>query len=133
MTFIDQIEFWHWLIAAVVLITLEMMVMPAVYFLWMGIAAGLVGVLMMALREIWVRFITRSSFRTLDEIPLSNQTLPWYVFFLFPLILLHHLAFYFLEAFGFHNFWYTLLKAFSSAIYTFVLSFLITIVFYKEK
>ena len=52
MTFIDQIEFWHWLIAAVVLITLEMMVMPAVYFLWMGIAAGLVGVLMMALPQL---------------------------------------------------------------------------------
>ena len=49
MPFIDQIQFWHWLIAAVILITLEMVVLPAVYFLWMGIAAGIVGVLMMAI------------------------------------------------------------------------------------
>ncbi|NKB35941.1 MAG: NfeD family protein [Gammaproteobacteria bacterium] len=49
MAFIEQIQFWHWLIAAVVLITLEMVVLPAVYFLWMGIAAGIVGVLMMAI------------------------------------------------------------------------------------
>ena len=52
MGWIEQIEFWHWLIAAVVLITLEMMVMPAVYFLWMGISAGIVGVLMMALPKL---------------------------------------------------------------------------------
>ncbi len=49
MPFIEQIQFWHWLIAAVLLITLEMVVLPAVYFLWMGIAAGIVGVLMMAM------------------------------------------------------------------------------------
>ena len=47
MGFIDQIEFWHWFIAAVVLITLEMVVLPAVVFLWMGIATGVVGLLLM--------------------------------------------------------------------------------------
>ncbi len=47
MDLISQIEFWHWFIAAVVLITLEMVVLPAVYFLWMGIAAGVVGFLLM--------------------------------------------------------------------------------------
>ena len=52
MGWIDQIEFWHWLIAAVVLITLEMVVMPAVFFLWMGISAGVVGLLMMGLPQL---------------------------------------------------------------------------------
>ncbi len=47
MGWIDQIEFWHWFIATVVLITLEMVVLPAVFFLWMGIAAGVVGLLLM--------------------------------------------------------------------------------------
>ena len=52
MGWIDQIEFWHWLIAAVVLITLEMVVMPAVFFLWMGISAGIVGLLMIGLPQL---------------------------------------------------------------------------------
>ncbi len=47
MAWTSQIEFWHWFIAAVVLITLEMVVLPAVFFLWMGIAAGVVGLLLM--------------------------------------------------------------------------------------
>lgn len=47
MVWITQIEFWHWFIAAIVLITLEMVVLPAVFFLWMGIAAGVVGLLLM--------------------------------------------------------------------------------------
>ena len=41
MDWLGELQFWHWWIAAMVLITLEMMVLPAVYFLWMGISAGL--------------------------------------------------------------------------------------------
>jgi inner membrane protein len=42
MEWLDQIEFWHWLIAAVVMIIIEM-ILPAAYFLWMGISAFVVG------------------------------------------------------------------------------------------
>jgi inner membrane protein len=44
MEWLDQIEFWYWLIAAVVMIIIEM-VLPAAYFLWMGISAFVVGLL----------------------------------------------------------------------------------------
>lgn len=44
MEWLDQIEFWHWLIAAVVMIIIEM-ILPAAYFLWMGISAFVVGLL----------------------------------------------------------------------------------------
>lgn len=47
MEWMADIQFWHWFIAATVLITLEMVVLPAVFFLWMGISAGLVGLLLM--------------------------------------------------------------------------------------
>ena len=47
MDWLGELQFWHWLIAAIVLITLEMVVLPAVYFLWMGISAGIVGLLLM--------------------------------------------------------------------------------------
>ena len=45
MEWLDQIEFWHWLVAAVVMIIIEM-VLPAAYFLWMGISAFVVGLLL---------------------------------------------------------------------------------------
>lgn len=44
MEWLNQIEFWYWLIAAVVMIILEM-VLPLAYFLWMGISAFIVGLL----------------------------------------------------------------------------------------
>jgi len=43
MTIFDDITFWHWLIAGVILIALEMAA-PGVVFMWVGIAAILTGV-----------------------------------------------------------------------------------------
>ena len=40
-----QIEFWYWLVAAVIMIVVEML-LPAAYFLWMGISAFIVGLLL---------------------------------------------------------------------------------------
>jgi membrane protein implicated in regulation of membrane protease activity len=40
-----QIVYWHWLIAAVVLVTLEIF-MPSTFFLWLGVAAGVVGAML---------------------------------------------------------------------------------------
>lgn len=48
MEWLDQVEFWYWLIAAVVMIIFEMVV-PAAYFLWMGISAFVVGLLLYAI------------------------------------------------------------------------------------
>lgn len=45
MEWLDQIQFWYWLIAGVIMIILEM-VIPAAYFLWMGISAFIVGLLL---------------------------------------------------------------------------------------
>ncbi len=41
----EQIEFWYWLIAGVVMVILEMAI-PMAYFLWMGISAFVVGLLL---------------------------------------------------------------------------------------
>ncbi len=48
MEWLNQIEFWYWLIAAVVMIVIEM-ILPAAYFLWMGISAFIVGLLIYAI------------------------------------------------------------------------------------
>ena len=51
MEWLDQIKFWHWLIAAVAMIIFEMLI-PAAYFLWMSISAFIVGLLLFALPDL---------------------------------------------------------------------------------
>ncbi len=46
-SFIAQLEFWHWLTFAVLLIILEML-SPGIFMIWLGIAAGMVGIVMLA-------------------------------------------------------------------------------------
>lgn len=45
---VEQLEFWHWLILAAVLIGIEMLA-PGAVFLWLGVSAGLVGLLVLAI------------------------------------------------------------------------------------
>ena len=42
----EQIESWYWLIAGVVMIILEIL-LPSAYFLWMGVSAIVVGLLLL--------------------------------------------------------------------------------------
>jgi membrane protein implicated in regulation of membrane protease activity len=44
ITFIDQMSYWHWFAFGAILMIVEI-VTPTFYFLWIGIAAALVGVL----------------------------------------------------------------------------------------
>ena len=50
MEWINDIIYWHWLILAVVMIILEILI-PGAYFLWMGVSAIFVGVLMYVFPE----------------------------------------------------------------------------------
>jgi inner membrane protein len=45
MEWFNQVEFWYWLVAAVAMIILEML-LPTFYFLWMGVSAFVVGLLL---------------------------------------------------------------------------------------
>jgi len=46
MALLEQITFWHWWIVAVVLLILETLA-PGAIFLWMGVAAAVVGVILL--------------------------------------------------------------------------------------
>ena len=48
----DTISFWHWWILAAVLFILEVF-SPAAFFIWIGVAAGLVGLLLWAMELSW--------------------------------------------------------------------------------
>ncbi|MCB1877613.1 MAG: NfeD family protein [Chromatiales bacterium] len=51
MDWANSVEFWHWWVFAVVLIVVEIL-SPAAFFLWLGIAAGLVGGILLAFPEL---------------------------------------------------------------------------------
>ncbi len=42
MSWLDQIDYWYWLVAAVVLVVLEIL-SPGVFLMWLGLAAAIVG------------------------------------------------------------------------------------------
>ena len=46
--FLEQIEFWHWLVAGVVFVILEIFA-PGFILLWLGVAAGVVGLVLLAI------------------------------------------------------------------------------------
>jgi membrane protein implicated in regulation of membrane protease activity len=48
MEFVEQAEFWHWWIAAIVLLVIETFA-PGAIFLWLGMAAGAVGLALLLL------------------------------------------------------------------------------------
>ena len=47
----DNLQYWHWWIFAVVLFILEMF-SPGVFFMWIGIAAGITGAVLLAIQDI---------------------------------------------------------------------------------
>lgn len=47
MEVLEQITFWHWLIAGIVFVVIEIL-LPGVVFLWIGIAAGVTGLILLA-------------------------------------------------------------------------------------
>ena len=55
MTLLEALQPWHWALLAVVLVILEIL-SPGVYFLWLGIAAGLVAALLWVVPELGWQF-----------------------------------------------------------------------------
>jgi len=48
---LEQLDYWHWWVIGIVLIMFELF-LPGAFFLWMGIAAGLVGVILLVAPEV---------------------------------------------------------------------------------
>jgi cell shape-determining protein MreD len=90
--------------------------------------------LMMSVRNFWVNVITnRNAFRGNEEVILNIQPYSWYLQYLLPLIVLHHLSYYLLEAVGGGQLGLALLKAGVSAVYTFIWSIIFALLFYKSS
>jgi len=47
---LEQLDYWHWWVFGIVLIILELFA-PGAFFLWMGIAAGIVGIVLLVISD----------------------------------------------------------------------------------
>ncbi|MCB0835881.1 MAG: hypothetical protein KDE26_05760 [Bacteroidetes bacterium] len=88
--------------------------------------------LAIAARGRLAEIISTTNFRNLTDISFKNQTPAWYASYLLPLIFIHHFSYFFLEAFTFQYFFFTLLKIFCSTIYTFLIGYALCYLFYSR-
>ncbi len=51
MEWLESASYWHWWVLGVVLVILEVF-SPAAFFLWMGVAAGVVGLVLLAVPDL---------------------------------------------------------------------------------
>ncbi len=51
MELLNNLDYWHWFILAVLLVILEVF-SPGVFFIWMGMAAGIVGIILLAVPQL---------------------------------------------------------------------------------
>jgi hypothetical protein len=76
-------------------------------------------VLMSYLRGFWMAVITPQGGYDVGETPtLSANGVQWFLVYSIPLVFIHHVVLFFLEAFGFDMFWYTMMKMIGSLFFT---------------
>ena len=91
-------------------------------------------VLLMYLRPWWTSRVTPSGGYELINLPkLKTLGFQWFFTYAFPLVLVHHLAIFFIEVGGAKMFFFTLTKALSSSAFTFALLVVLQNLFYKEE
>ncbi|MEM6765770.1 MAG: hypothetical protein AAF824_04955 [Bacteroidota bacterium] len=78
------------------------------------------------------RITSSGGYRGIGEATFKNQSFLGMAMYILPLIFVHHVVYYFLETFSFTHFFYTLFKILLSTVYTFLISFAIAVIFYKN-
>jgi len=86
------------------------------------------------LRKPWLNLIVISGGHE-KKIDLQARTkdIFWFIVYAIPLIFIHHFILFFTEVGGFGLFWFTLLKATTSAVFTMTTVLIISFLFIKKK
>jgi len=91
-------------------------------------------VLIMYLRPHWLNLITpRGGYENLSIPTLKSVGLDWFSTYAFPLVLIHSFALFYIEAGGFHMFFYTFLKVLFSSVLTFTIIIITQYLFYSGR
>ncbi|MBX2894948.1 MAG: Rod shape-determining protein MreD [Cyclobacteriaceae bacterium] len=89
-----------------------------VFYNSMGLHA-LATVLVAYLRNYWLNTITpQGGYDSGSTATVAANGLQWFLVYSLPLVFLHHLVLFFVEASGFTLFWYTMLKIVASLMFT---------------
>ncbi|NJM25705.1 MAG: Rod shape-determining protein MreD [Bacteroidia bacterium] len=84
----------------------------------------------MYLRNYWLNLLTPQGGYDSNARPaLSTQGLQWFLVYAVPLVLVHHLILFYVEAGGFSLFWFTLWKAVASTLLTSLIMVLVQFLF----
>ncbi len=88
-----------------------------------GIHAG-ASVFIMFIRNFWLSVVNDDS-KELVNVNMSSLKKSGFIYFLFPLVFIHHLLIFSLENGGFHHFGMLMEKVFFSSVFSFVIIFVI--------
>lgn len=76
-------------------------------------------VLISYFRNYWLSVITpQGGYDTGNSPTIAANGIQWFLVYAIPLVFIHHFVLFFLEAWGFDMFWYTMLKIISSMLFT---------------
>ncbi len=103
-----------------------------VFFDTIGIHAA-ASVLLMFLRPSWINFTTGGSLEDGEKINIRNLGLTTFVTYIIPMIIIHHLAIFSIEGYGFSGFWAILVKSLTSSIFTAVVLLTIHLILLPTK
>jgi hypothetical protein len=94
---------------------------------------ALASVLIGYVRNHWLTLLTPQGGYDSNSVPGLSYGFQWYLTFSVPLILVHHLILFYVEAGGFDYFWYTLVKVLASAAFTLIALLLIEFIFPRRR
>lgn len=90
-------------------------------------------VLVAFIRPVWLSMITpRGGYEDVDIPALKTLGFSWFTTYMLPLIFIHHLSLFLIEAGEMINFWFVLNKAIFSTLYTFVILVIGQYLFYSR-
>lgn len=71
------------------------------------------------LRNYWLGVITPQGGYDTSTVPtVAANGIQWFVVYALPLVFIHHAVLFFVEAWGFDHFWFTMLKVINSTLFT---------------
>lgn len=98
----------------------------------LGIHAA-ASVMLVYLRIYWAQVMTPSGgYDSGPKINVRTQGLGWFLTYAYPMVFVHVLLLFFIEAGGFSFFWQTMSKVFYSSIFTLTVILIIQYLFYKK-
>jgi hypothetical protein len=91
-------------------------------------------VFIMYMRSYWLKLVTPQGGYDSNAVPvMAMNGVQWFLIYIVPLVFLHHILLFFVEAGGFGLFWFTVWKAVASTLLTTVLIVIFQFLFGERR